>query len=60
MKFEFEHALRDLDRKTLEYFQLEIFHHGSTKVKEQAVQALHDLQRRQSTRKLARMLQIAP
>lgn len=60
MKFEFEHALRDLDRKTHEYFQVEIFHHGSTRVKDQAVKVLKDLERRQAARKLARMLQIAP
>lgn len=61
MKFEFENALRDLDRRTPDYFLGEIFHHGSLKLKALAVEALRDLEPRKKTAgKLRSMLRIGP
>lgn len=61
MRFEFENALRDLDRRTPDYIQGEIFHHGSLKLKTLAVEVLRDLEPRKKTAaKLRGMLRITP
>lgn len=60
MRFEFENALRDLDRRTPTYFRGEIFHHGSLKLKAQAAEVLKDLDPKRTAQKLRRMLQLTP
>lgn len=48
-RFEVEHALRDLDRRTPAYFREEIFAHGDLKVRTEAVRVLRDLDPRRKS-----------
>lgn len=59
MEFELKRALTNLDERTPEYFRSEIFAHGSTKVRDDAVRELGDIDpERQSVRELIGMLTI--
>ncbi len=59
MRFEFQHALRDLGSRTPTYFLEEIFHHGSLKVRTASLAALEDLNpKRRTTRVLKEMLRL--
>jgi hypothetical protein len=60
MRFEIQNALRDLDRRTPDYFLGEIFHHGSLKLKTLSVEALRDLGPNKTSRKLRAMLTLTP
>ena len=59
MEFEFKRALTNLDERTPDYFRTEIFAHGSTEVRNDAVRELADLDPdRRSVRELIGMLTI--
>jgi hypothetical protein len=58
-RFEVEQALRELSRKTPEYFRAEIFAHGDVKVRTEALAILRDLDpKRRSTGILREMLHL--
>lgn len=54
MQFEVKNALTDLDQKTPSFFLQEIFHHGSVKVRNDAVEALASLDAKQKTVRVLR------
>jgi hypothetical protein len=60
MRFEVQHALRDLDERTPVYFLQEIFAHGDLKGKISAMKVLTEINtHRKSVRILREILKIA-
>jgi hypothetical protein len=61
MRFEVTNSLRDLEDRTPSYFLGEIFHHGSLKVRTEALKVLQDLDvKRRTNRVLREMLKLTP
>ncbi len=58
-RFEIEQALRELGRRTPDYFRDEIFSHGDLKVRTEAAKVLKELEpQRRSTQILKEMLKL--
>lgn len=57
-RFEYQHALRDLEQRTPKYLREEVFAHGDLTVKIYAVEALDDLDEDRATSALKDMLKL--